>query len=105
MDELCEYLSEIPPADISSFFKPGAAFVQRRLALRYSLMIKSQIIWLTVYLRHYHRICLNSSQLQVAFSLLFQHFCAVGKVEMLKEISNYDILWLFSGCWYSYIFL
>ena len=34
MDELCEYLSEIPPADISSFFKPGAAFVQKRLALR-----------------------------------------------------------------------
>ena len=36
MDEVCEYLSEIPPADISAFFKPGAAFLQKRLALRYS---------------------------------------------------------------------
>ena len=35
MDELCEYLSEVPPADISNFFKPGAAFLQKRLALRY----------------------------------------------------------------------
>ena len=36
MDELCDYLSEIPPADISTFFKPGATFVQKRLALRYT---------------------------------------------------------------------
>lgn len=42
MDELCDYLSEIPPADISSFFKPGATFVQKRLALRYIMLLSSQ---------------------------------------------------------------
>ena len=39
MDELCEYLSEIPSVDISTFFKPGATFVQKRLALRYILHV------------------------------------------------------------------
>ena len=44
MDELCEYLSEIPPADISAFFKPGATFVQKRLALRYMYILLSMVI-------------------------------------------------------------
>ena len=45
MDELCEYLSDIPAADISALFGPSASFVQKRLALRYSIHKNDVIIY------------------------------------------------------------
>ena len=53
MDELCEYLSEIPPADISSFFKPGATFIQKRLAMRYFLLCFNVLVYVPCVLSIY----------------------------------------------------
>ena len=68
MDELCEYLSEIPPADISSFFKPGAAFVQRRLALRYNLMTLLHV--------HVYKVSNNTVDNNIVSTTLTMYFLA-----------------------------